>query len=91
MNSDRDDDDLEQRARAEVQAILGQSLPINASTLAEAVAIAQRLKADENILLAINSLWAWFNDLPEKERDAIGQFKNAREFWMKASLQLRRK
>lgn len=44
-NSDKDDD-LEKRARAEVRAILGRSVPIRASTLAEALAVAERLKAD---------------------------------------------
>lgn len=77
-------DDLKQEARAEVQAILGRSVPIKASTLAEAVAIADRLKADQNILIAINSLWNWFLALPAQDRDAIGKFKNARDFWMTA-------
>ena len=86
MNSDPviSDDDLKQRARAEVQAILGRSVPIHATTLAEAVAEAERLKATENILIAINSLWAWYMALPKQEREAIGAFKNARHFWMTA-------
>ena len=85
------DDDLKQRARAEVQAILGQSVPIRAATLAEAVAEAERLKAHHNILIGINSLWAWYMALPKQERDAIGRFKNARDFWMKAIFEHRRK
>lgn len=86
MTSDADDsdDDLRQRARAEVQAILGRSVPIHATTLAEAVAEAERLKADQNILIAINSLWRWFLALPDPERNAIGEFKNARDLWMTA-------
>lgn len=51
MNSDLDnsDDDLKQRAKAEVKAMLGRSVQIKASTLVEAVAITERLKADQNI------------------------------------------
>ena len=88
--SDDSDDDLRQRARAEVRAILSQSVPIHAATLAEAVEIAERLKADQNILIAINSLWHWFQTLSARERQAIGVFKNARQFWMKAVFQHRR-
>jgi hypothetical protein len=89
-NSDRSDD-LEQRARAEVRAILGQSVPLRASTLAEAVAEAEKLREKENILLAINSLWAWFSARPDKEREAVGQFRNARDFWMTGISKYRRK
>ena len=84
------DDDLRRKAEAEVRAILSQSVPIHAATLAEAVEIAERLKADQNILIAINSLWCWFQALPKRERDAIGVFKNARQFWIKAVFQHRR-
>ncbi len=77
-------DDLEKQARAEVAAILGQFVPIRASTLAEAIAEAERLKSDHNILMAINSLWNWFNGLPAKEREDIGTFRNARHFWITA-------
>ncbi len=86
MNSVPDDSghDLRQRARAEVRAILSKSVPIHATTLAEAVAIAKRLKANQNILIAINSLWRWFLALPAPEQKSIGQFKNARDLWMKA-------
>jgi hypothetical protein len=92
MNSvtEDSDNDLRQRAKAEVQAILSQSVPIQAATLAEAVAIAEKLKADQNILVGINSLWAWFQALPAREREAIGVFKNARQLWMKAVFQHRR-
>ena len=65
-------------------------MPIHAATLAEAVEIAERLKADQNILIAINSLWYWFQALPARERQAIGVFKHARQFWMKAVFQHRR-
>lgn len=84
MKPENIDDDLEKQARAEVAAILGQSVPIRASTLAEAIAEAERLKSDHNILMAINSLWAWFNGLPVKEKEDIGTFRNARHFWMTA-------
>ena len=92
MNSvpDDSDNDLRQKARAEVRAILSQAVPIRAATLAEAVAIAEQLKAEHNILLAINSLWAWFLALPAQEREAIGAFKHARQLWMKAVFQHRR-
>lgn len=93
MNSDpvNSDDELKQRARAEVKAILGRSVSIHATTLAEAVAEAEKLKATQNILLGINSLWGWYMALPKQEREAIGRFKNARDLWMKAMFQHRRK
>lgn len=78
------DDDIEKQAKAEVAAILAQSVPIRASTLAEAIAEAERLKATQNILIAINSLWRWFNGLSAQEQVTIGTFKNARQFWMTA-------
>lgn len=43
MKLENTDDDLEKQARAEVAAILGQSVPIQASTLAEAIAEAERV------------------------------------------------
>jgi hypothetical protein len=89
--SDDSDDDLRQMAEAEVRAILSQSVPIHAATLAEAVAIAEQLKAAQNVLIAVNSLWRWFQALPASERNAIGQFKNARHFWMKAVFAHRKK
>lgn len=89
--SDDSDGDLRRMAEAEVRAILSQSVPIRAATLAEAVEIAVRLKADQNILIAINSLWRWFQALPARQREAIGVFKNARHFWMKAIFQHRTK
>ena len=77
-------DDLRQLAKAEVKAILGRSAPITASTLAEAVAIAERLRTDQNILIGINSLRNWFLALPVQEQERIGTFKNARQLWMTA-------
>lgn len=93
MTSDpvESDDDLKKRARAEVHAMLGRSVPIHATTLAEAVSEAERLKATENILIAINCLWGWYMALPQQDRDAIGRFKNGRDLWMKAIFQYRRK
>lgn len=92
MKSDSHDsaDDLRRMAEAEVRAILNQSVPIHAATLAEAVEIAERLKADQNILVAINSLWNWFQALPARERQAIGVFTNARDLWMTARFRNRR-
>lgn len=84
MKLENTDDDLAKQARAEVAAILGQSVPIRATTLAEAIAEAERLKSDDNILIAINSLWNWFLALPAQEREKIGAFKNARDFWITA-------
>ena len=84
MKLENSDDDPEKQARTEVAAILGQFVPIRASTLAEAIAEAERLKSDQNILIAINSLWAWFNGLSAQEREDIGTFRNARHFWMTA-------
>jgi len=84
MKVENSNDDLLQQARAEVAAILGQYVPIRANTLGEAIAEAERLKATQNILIAINSLWRWFNGLPAQEQVAIGSFKNARHFWMTA-------
>lgn len=88
--SDDSDGDLRRMAEAEVRAILSQSVPIHAATLAEAVEIAARLKVDQNILVGMNSLWRWFQALPAREREAIGVFKNARQLWMKAVFQHRR-
>lgn len=86
---DKSDDDLKREARDEVKAMLGRSIPIHATTLAEAVAESEKIRATENVLVAINSLWAWFNGLPALERDRIGTFKNARDFWMTARFRKR--
>ena len=81
---DNNHDDLKREATAEVKALLGRAVPIHARTLAEAVAIAERLRADQNILIGINSLWKWYLALPAQDRNAIGEFRNARDLWMKA-------
>ncbi len=81
MKFENSDDNLEKQAKVEVAAILGQSVPIRARTLAEAIAEAERLKASENILLGQNSLWNWNNALPAHEREEIGQFQGKRHFW----------
>lgn len=83
-----DDDDLKQRARAEVKAMLGRAVPIRATTLAEAIAEAETLKADQNIVIAINSLWEWYMALPAQKRE-MGPFKNARDLWMTARFRSR--
>lgn len=82
-------DDLKREARDEVNAILGRAMPIRATTLADAIAEAERLKATHNILIGINSLWNWFQSLPAQERERIGTFKNARDFWMAARFRCR--
>ncbi len=64
--------------------MLRRAVPIRATTLAEAVAEAERNKAAESVLVAMNSLWVWLNNLPDKEREAMGTFKNARDLWMTA-------
>lgn len=88
-NRDQRNDDLKQKARAEVKAMLGRSVPIVASTLVEAIAEAERLQADHDILVAINSLWNWFQALPAQEQEKIGTFTNARQFWIKARFRSR--
>ena len=77
-----DDGDLRQQAEAEVRAMLGRSVPIRATTLVDALAQAEKIKAAENILVAQNSLWAWFSALPPAEREEIGSFDNKRAFWI---------
>lgn len=77
-----DDGDLRQQAEAEVRAMLGHSVPIRATTLVDALAEAEKIKTTENILVAQNSLWGWFNALPPAEREEIGSFDNKRAFWI---------
>jgi len=77
-----DDSDLRRQAEAEVRAMLGRAVPIRATTLVEALAEAEIIKSTENILLAMNSLWAWYNALPLPEREEIGRFENKRRFWI---------
>ncbi len=77
-----EDSDLRRQAEAEVRAMLGRAVPIRATTLVEALAEAEIIRSTENILLAMNSLWAWFNALPPAEREEIGSFDNKRRFWI---------
>ena len=77
-----DDSDLRRQAEAEVRAMLGRAVPIRATTLVEALAEAEIIRSTENILLAMNSLWAWYNALPLAEREEIGRFENKRRFWI---------
>jgi hypothetical protein len=79
---EKGDDDLRQQAEAEVAAILGRAVPIQATTLADALAQAEQIKTTENILVAQNSLWEWYNALPLAEREEIGRFENKRRFWI---------
>jgi len=67
-------DDLEADARAEVEAMLGRAVPLQASTLAEAVAEAEQIRMTGRLVVAQNSLWAWYSALPMAAREAIGQF-----------------
>ena len=61
--------------------------------LADAVAQAERLKDTHNILLAMNSLWAWYSALPEDQQQAIGTFGGKRphiKLWTSARLRVQR-
>jgi len=49
-------------------------MKIRATTLTEAVAEAQRIR-ETDLLLGINSLWAWFCALPMDEQAKIGNFE----------------
>ena len=79
---EKSDGDLEREARAEVEAMLGRAEPIRARTLVEAIAEAERIRSTENILVAQNSLWAWYNALRLAEREEIGIFENKRRLWI---------
>ena len=78
---EKSDSDLEREAREEVEAMLGRAVPIRARTLVEAIAEAERIRVTENILVGMNSLWAWYNALPPDEREQIGRYENKRRFW----------
>lgn len=71
----KEEGEFEHAARAEVERTLGQSEVIRATTLAEAVADAERLKVTHDLMVAINSLWGWYCALPANHRQAIGQFE----------------
>jgi hypothetical protein len=77
-----DDSEFRVQAEAEVRALLGRSVPIRATTLVDALAEAEMIRATENILLAMNSLWNWYNGLPANEREEIGRFEDKRRFWI---------
>ena len=77
-----DDSDLRRQAEAEVRAMLGRAVPIRATTLVEALAEAEIIRSTENILLAMNSLWNWYNGLSANEREEIGRFENKRRLWI---------
>lgn len=77
-----DDSELRVQAEAEVRAMLGRAVPIRATTLVDALAQAETIKTTDNILVAQNSLWAWYNALPLAEREEIGRFENKRRLWI---------
>jgi hypothetical protein len=88
-----EDAEIEREARAEVEKLLGRSEAIHANTFADAVAQAERLEQSHDIMVAINSLWAWYSGLPPDQRSAIGEFKGRRpqnELWMTRRTILRR-
>lgn len=88
-----EDADLEREARAEVQKLLGRAEVIHAASLADAVAQAELLKGTHDIMVAINSLWAWYCKLPPDQQRAIGEFNGRRpqnELWTSARARLRR-
>lgn len=68
-------------SEGEAESWLERAVPILARTAAEAVAEAERLKESHDILVAQNSLWAWYSALPPRERQAIGEFQNKRDLW----------
>lgn len=78
---EKSDGDLEREAREEVEAMLGRAVPIRARTLTDALAEAETIRSTENIMVAQNSLWAWYNALRPAEREEIGSYENKRRFW----------
>ncbi len=81
-----------EEARRAVEAILGHSKEILATTLAEAVAEAERLKKTDGMLIGINSLWQWYCALPPDQQAAIGTFEGKyakMRFWTSARFQCR--
>lgn len=80
-----EDDELRKAARAEVMEMLGQLEPIHAETFADAIAQAEVLQETHNIMVAINSLWAWYYLLPVEQQKTIGEFTGRRpqnKLWM---------
>jgi hypothetical protein len=68
------DAEVEREARTEVERLLGRSEVIHATTLADALTQAEKLKEAHDLTAAINSLWAWYCRLPADRRTAIGSF-----------------
>jgi hypothetical protein len=69
---------------ADVPSILDRAVPIRATTLAEAVAAAEKVKKTDSTLVAITSLWGWYAALPFDQRKVLGDFKNKHELWITA-------
>lgn len=74
---------------ADVPSIVERVMPIRASTLAEAVAEAERLRRTENTLIALRSLWSWYTALPLGQRKEIGEFRSKHDLWLTARLRHR--
>lgn len=88
-----EDAELEREARDEVERMLSRSEVIQASTLADAVAQAERLKESHDLMVAINSLWAWYCALPPDQRQAIGEFEGKHgkhRLWSSAQFRVKR-
>jgi hypothetical protein len=88
-----EDAELQRAAEAEVRELLGKSEAIHAATFADAVAQAEKLKETRDIMVAINSLWAWYRALPVDKQKVIGEFNGRRpqnELWMKRQSLLRK-
>jgi hypothetical protein len=64
-------------------------ISIRASTLAEAVAEAERLRRTENTVVALHALWGWYTDLPLDQRKEIGEFRSKHDLWVTARLRYR--
>ena len=82
-----------EEARRAVEEMLGRSQEIHATTLAEAVAEAERIR-ETDLLLGINSLWKWFCALPPDEQAKIGVFEGKyakMRLWTSARFQCRSK
>ncbi len=60
----------------------GRAVSVRDTTLGDALAQAEAINRSENILVAQNSFWNWYNSLPVNEREEIGMFENKRRFWI---------
>lgn len=74
---------------ADVPSLVERVIPIQASTLAEAAAEADRLRRTEDTLVALRALWSWYVALPVDQRKEIGDFKDKRDLWVTARLRHR--